>query len=620
MRYNILSSVDLVRSLMVSFLFLLSLLVFAQKYDSEIVSKVSYLQLLNGKYQKTDSVVVQINNRAGDEDAQIAVHYSKGDKVLKIEGWIEDKNGNVVRKLKSKEVKERSAISSSSLYEDDFVKKFELKHSDYPYRVCYMTKIQYNKYIGLYYPIVSLNPVRAEKVVLDTDVPIMYDQRNIEEPVIKDLPNKQKRYSWTFSQKGYTPEANAWYDNDSVIPYLSIQPLIFRFKINGSLESWKSFGEWDFRLNDGKDVLPESEQVIIDKLLQGVTTDKEKARILYKYMQDNTRYVNVSMKYGGLEAHPAEYVCANRYGDCKALSNYMKAMLAYIGIKSYYTSVYSGTFSPEIRDDYPKASAFNHVILTIPFDGDTTFLECTSKNYPFGYIHTNIQGRKVLLTDENNSRLVSVPYLTKEDVLCSSKKTVRLFSKTDADVSIKSELRAGMYEIYNSLANSLNKNEADSYIRNNMIRGNIELQTYSISKASHDSAKISVALECISRNICKQYGNNLILSSISMAVPNYETPDKRVFGVHIAYPSCLKDTVVYEMPDVSVANKPNDIVYVSPYGEYSVRYAIEGDSLQVYKSLYIKAGKYKREEYDAFYAFLLFVRSNENKNIYIEVI
>lgn len=591
-----------------------------QEPRSEIVSRVSYLQLENGKLTRTDSVVLQINDRTGDVDAQINTYYSKGDKVHKIDAWLEDKDGNVLRKLKSKDILDRSAISDISLYEDDFVKEFQLKHSDYPYRVCYTTKITQAKFIGLYYYYPRLRPVRSDKVVLETDIPIMYNQKNIEEPIVSTLAEGKQKYLWEFFHQGYTPEANAWYDNDTVIPMLNIQPLNFMFKLNGSLDSWKSFGEWIFDLNRDKETLPESEKLIIDKLLNGIDGDKEKAKVLYKYLQENTRYINVSIKYGGMEAYPADYVCTNRYGDCKALSNYMKAMLTYAGIKSYYTPIYLGEFNPEIKDDFTKPSAFNHVILAIPFGTDTTFLECTSKNYPFGYVHTDIQGRKALLTDENNSRLISIPSLDKEDLLSSSKKTVRLFSETDADVSMKSELRGRMYEIFSSLANNLDKNKADSYIRKNIIQGNVELQTYDILNCSNDSAKILVALEYKCRNICKQYGNNLVLSSLSMPIPYYETPDKRVFGVRIAYPDHRKETVVYELPNVSIANKPKDIVYVSPYGEYSLKYEIEESRLLVYKSLLIKSGKYKREDYDAFYAFLQFVRSNENKNIYIEVI
>ena len=69
-------------------------------------------------------------------------------------------------------------------------------------------------------------------------------------------------------------------------------------------------------------------------MVKNATTDREKAAILYNYMQNNMRYVSIQLGIGGLRPFPASFVDDKKYGDCKALSNYLKSALDAVGVKS----------------------------------------------------------------------------------------------------------------------------------------------------------------------------------------------------------------------------------------------------------------------------------------------
>ena len=60
-----------------------------------------------------------------------------------------DINDNVIRKLKSSEIQDRSYISNYSLYEDDFIKEFTLKHNRYPYKITYTYKQVFKDYVNI---------------------------------------------------------------------------------------------------------------------------------------------------------------------------------------------------------------------------------------------------------------------------------------------------------------------------------------------------------------------------------------------------------------------------------------------------------------------------------------
>jgi hypothetical protein len=601
--------------ILITIILIFPIIVFSQDFRSEIIQYKSYNQLKDDKLIRTDSVILQINERIGDYDAEIFIPYSKGDKVSIGEAWIEDMSGNVVRKLKSKDINDRSSISDISLYEDDFVKSFELKHNSYPYRIVYSFKITYSHFLSA----VAINytnsrkPVREGTVIVETDQLVKYKQENIDEPTVSTNA-KSTLYKWRYSYKPQkTIEINSS-PNTAKAPIIHVVPLNFKLGVQGSYESWETFGNWIFRLNKGKDILPVNEQIKIDKLLSGVNDDRTKAQILYQYLQDYTRYINISVNIGGFQTYPAEYVCMNRYGDCKALTNYMQAMLKYIGIKSYYTLIMAGNKVIDTDLDFPS-QVFNHVILTVPFGKDTVYLECTSKNDPFGYMGTFTQGRKAVLVDEGNSHIINIPALTPEEVLCSRTFDVDL---SNSIVKLKARERGYSYEQSNYLASEVNKNTVDKYIRNNIFNGSYDLMDFKFEKESRDNASINLTADCIMRNLHKEYGNNIIISPFPIDIPSYESPQVRTQDVQLDYPEYYKDTITYSVAGKTISKIPDSISMESAYGKYSIKYEVNDNKLYMYKSILIFSGRYSLDEYSEFYNFMVMIKNNENKKIYIE--
>jgi len=69
--------------------------------DSEILKYSTYIEISNNKIQQTDSIIIRINNRSGEEHAEVSISYNKDNPVSGLSAWITDRNGAIVRHLKS---------------------------------------------------------------------------------------------------------------------------------------------------------------------------------------------------------------------------------------------------------------------------------------------------------------------------------------------------------------------------------------------------------------------------------------------------------------------------------------------------------------------------------------
>jgi hypothetical protein len=345
---------------------------------------------------------------------------------------------------------------------------------------------------------------------------------------------------------------------------------------------------------------------------------KEIVRILYHYLQDHTRYINVSVGIGGLKPYPAAYVAQNRYGDCKALTNYLKAILNEAGIESFYTKVYAGEQPRDIIAGFPGPQ-FNHVILAVPLPEDTIWLESTDNTNPFGYVGTFIQNRDVLLVSKDESKLVRTPALQKKDVLAAYTMEFTLGDQGNSRVELDLSLKGHDYEMFSQLYNEFTQDEKDKLIREFMPFDNYEVLNWELKKKHRDTASIELHAVLDLYKLLQPLGTEFCLSPFRVRLPSFPSPSNRELPLVLPFPIYHSDTLVYNLPSGFVMKtKPDSVTIESAYGNYSRKLNSVGRKIFVTETIELFAANYPRDQYMDFYAFVQAVKDAGKKKIIIK--
>ena len=600
--------------LLFSFVFSLK----AQIGDAIFTNYQTNISIINYKLYITRSYELLINNRSGEEYAKIRIPYSKMNRVSKVEAYIKDKNGTIVNKLKPSDIIDRSTMADFSLYEDNFVKEFTLIHNVYPYTICYNYHEQQAEffYIDSWTPVINKN-VPTLCATLNLDIPLKYlvaYRSQFVDDLKIDTIEKRIEYHWKsiyikqIKSEIYSP------DLSNFIPKVEIVPLQFEYDKKGSQNSWIAYGNWENSLLDGLNDLPEAEKLQINSLIKGLHSDVEKVKVLYHYLQDETRYINISIKTGGMKPYPASYVSINKYGDCKALSNYFKSVLDYVGIKSFYTNVYADE-NRKINHDFPSQQ-FNHVILCVPLQKDTVWLDCTSDG-PYNYLGTFTQNREAFLIDKNNSHFARTPSFLKQDVLVIRNILVKSDSADAVVASFRNSYRGQNFENLFTLSHSNSEEEKAQIIRNNLIESNFELVDYKLIPTNRDSTFILFNYNAKADKLFKNYGNDLLIGLVPFYVPPFKEPKTRIYPIQLDYPIYKIDTVEYQIPfGYSITSLGQNKNINSEFGTYKIQFKQKENFVEVVKSFLLYSGSYLLKQYPDFYKFVTNVSEIEN-NTYI---
>lgn len=357
-------------------------------------------------------VVTLLDNNHGREN-QLVVYYDDDTKITRFKATLYDALGQKVRDAKKSEIEDISAVSGGQFYTDSRVKTVTLTHLTYPYTVEFEYELKMTDFGAVGSPnwrpqYYDQSTERASYTAyIHAGNELLYRANDLAEPTTSAEGNYTVMRWEVENLTAHRHEAEAP-SMARTLPFLFTALRDFAVDdIELTNRSWELFGKQMLQLHEGIRTLPPALKTEVQNAVSGLTTDREKIAALYTMVQGRTRYVGVQLGVGGWQPFSAEYVEENRFGDCKALSNYMGAMLDEVGIENYPVLVnWDDQSAIAVEPDF-TGSAFNHMILYVP--GEDIYLECTSNEWPTGYLGDGKQDRNVLWLMPEGGKLVRTP-------------------------------------------------------------------------------------------------------------------------------------------------------------------------------------------------------------------
>ena len=350
-----------------------------------------------------------------NEKGQSALTFIEGtDKFTSLEDVdikLYDSTGKILSSHKQKDL--TVLALGEGLIDDSKMNFLEMNTIAYPVTIEYKYSMRYKGILSYpsYRILVPDEGVESSTYIarVRKEVDLRYREKNISLPPSVTDDGKYKSYTWSVKNLSPVTNEEGAVSYESRFPSILLAPNHFRLDdYEGDMTSWDGFGKWYADLQKGMDVLPEERKVFFRSLVGEAKDDRAKTRIIYKYLQENFRYVAIELGIGGYKPFPADFTDKKKYGDCKALSNYMQAVLQSIGIKSYQALVNAEYNSEPVDPSFP-CNLFDHVILCVPQQKDSIWLECTSRSSEFGELGNFTENRNALLITERGGVLVPTP-------------------------------------------------------------------------------------------------------------------------------------------------------------------------------------------------------------------
>ncbi|GAA4354297.1 hypothetical protein GCM10023185_15940 [Hymenobacter saemangeumensis] len=565
--------------------------------------------------------VITVLDNAGDDFGGLGVGYDALNSLSYLRGAVYDANGRLLHQLRPAEIRDQGVGSQGSNFMSDVrVRYADLRQPQTPYTVEMDYEIVSDN--TLFYP--DWQPQKSEglavesarlRVTMPPTMPLRYQERQLPAgvKVQRSVAGTQEVYQWELSNLPALEEEEAAPPLEELAPAVVLAPGAFEVQgYRGTADSWQSLGKWNYELNAGRDVLPPATQAKVAALVKDAPDERSRVQRVYELLQSSTRYISVQLGLGGWQTFPATAVAGSGYGDCKALSNYTKAMLAAAGVPAYVALVGAGDEEADVRPDFPSAQ-FNHVIVCVPLTKgarpDTLWLECTSQTEAFGYMGSFTGNRHALLLTPTGGQLVATPRYGAQENRLERRIDVFLDALGGATATART-LRTGQeQDHYAQLLHALSPAEQKKYVTERL-----KLPTFTLTKFNLAATTAGAHLPAV-------------VETLGLSLPGFAPPaGKRVFvnpnllsrlpalpalagerqaDVLLPRASLHADTVRLHLPaSFKAETLPTAVQFSSAYGNYSSEFrSLPDGTVQYIRRVELKRGRLPRTAYAGYVDF-----------------
>lgn len=350
-----------------------------------------------------------------------------------------------------------------------------------------------------------------------------------------------------------------------------------------SIKSWADIGKWYWDLQKSQTAATPAIRTTVNKLIADKKTDEDKARAIYDWVANKTRYVGLEFGISAYKPHAAAEVHDKLYGDCKDKATMLITMLGLAGIKAHPVLLHADD-RRESSKGLPTLDDFNHCIALAEVSGKEVWLDGTAETCAFGDIPNSDRGVEAFVVRDGVGVFQKIPTYKPEENGQSSRTLVALKPDGSAEMQYELTLRGAVAQYFRATVRSLLPDKRKEMVQQMVQRSNSggKLVTYDLPDGAQKEGPYILKIAMTAPNYAKKVGSLLLIP---------------LGGSAARQSPFSKETRQYPIVDENIAMTQNEIVLNLPEG-----FAIEeaaGDvnlacpPLQEYKRTITKAADNK---------------------------
>lgn len=521
------------------------------------------------------------------------VFHGEFDEMSDLEAYTRVPDGSRYKKIKVTETKTQSSTGGSVFYDDvketifDFPSLVKGAYANESHK-------EFHKDLHLMSPFyfASYMPIMQSRFTLTfpADMDVRYIIRNDKEgkvSVREDKKGKQRILEFTANNikmmdRFSNGPARAWYE-PHVIVYVA------SYNDDGGnkvpfLGSLDDLYKWNYNFLKDVNQKPDANlKHLADSITMGAMNDREKAKRIYKWVQQHIKYVAFEEGLEGFIPRQAADVCNKRYGDCKDMASLLTALLQQAGVDAHFTWI--GT--RDIPYDYTDVHlpiVDNHMICSVKLDGQWVFLDGTDPNCAFGFPTSGIQTKQALIAINGEKyELVRVPEI---DAMKNRMVDSTFINIADNGIRGNTSVSYLGYmgnDLFNSIE-SRDSKDLKEYVRYKLSKASNKyiLGDYKIDLSHDDSKSVNISASFEVPDYGKKLGNEYY---INLNLEKFYTSSvidtaRRKVPLEYNYKYTISQYTILDVPgNFTVSYVPKDFKLSNDLVDFSIKYTKEDNKV-----------------------------------------
>ncbi len=537
--------------------------------------------------------ILALDDKANGIYNRYKIYHGSFEVISDLEAYTKVPDGNRFRKIKVTDMKTESSTSSGIFFDDsketafDFPSMTKGSISNVSY-----TEFLKDAHLLIPFYFTSYMPVINARFTVScpNDMELKYIIKNNESQqvlVTEEKKGRQTVYTFTSSDLKFKDRYGDAPPRSHFEPHVIIRIASYK-NDNGEkisfLSDVKDLYNWNYAFlkNVNAQESPLLKQ-LADSLTANATTENEKAKKIYTWVQNHIKYVAFENGLEGFIPRQAVDVCNKRYGDCKDMASLLTALLKEAGLKAYFTWI--GTRDiPYKYTEVPLPITDNHMISTVNIGNDWIFLDGTDPNCIYGIPSKGIQDKQAMVgINENEYKLITVPVVSSEKNIVVDSTFISINSN---GITGKSSVYYNGYfgiDLYNSLLYRDEKDTKD-YVKARLSKGSNKfiMNDYSVTRTNSMNKEMNLKSEFeipdYSKKVADELYINMNLTKFSFA--SLIDTAKRKVGVDNDFLYQLKSYTILDLPkDFEVSYVPENHHFKNDLFAFDINYTLKDNKI-----------------------------------------